>query len=636
MRGLALIFCYIYLTVSPAFAQETETPATEPPNLLPDLEIFVDGLMTSQLQLREMPGATVSIVHNGEMVFAKGYGFSDREAGTPVDPAVTLFSVGSVSKLFTWTAIMQLVEQGMLDLDADINIYLDDDLKFPNAFDQPITLKHALTHTPGLEDGALGILMYNKSEDVPSTEEWLKTTKEHFRRIRAPGIAPSYSNYATTMASHIVERISGRNYHDYVEANILRPLGMERSTFREPDNNVWPENLATAYIDANGAFKDPGPEFISHAAGAGSLRAPATEMANFMLAHLNHGTLGSMRILQEDTAALMHSQLYTMDERLDGMAHGFIEATVAGYPVIWHAGNTLWFQAHLALFPDLDFGVFIAYNAPSAGNERYKFVEALVEHYFPVEQAAPDFAEISDEALAEYAGAYRGNRRSYTWLEKFAALGQDLSVSVLGEGKLLTGGSNARQWRYGGDDLFYEVDGTDKLVFLRDQDGAIHRLAFNDLPIVAFDRLGFRDNSMTHFAIYGMAGFFFFLLLVAAWFARKNAPSLDRPAIMARRSNMVMAIGWLAYLVAFAIAGAGITAAGNTIVFDFPTPAVKVWVWLGVIASILTLLAIPGVYFIWKDRAPGFFWKLRHTVTVLLGIAMVWSLNYWNILGFNY
>ncbi len=641
MQGLSSIFqrliaASVLMIAATAAAQETAVEAPASPEPLPGLETFVDGLMKSQLQIAEMPGATISIVKDGELIFAKGYGLANREERTPVDPARTLFSVGSVSKLFTWTAVMQLYEQGKLDLDADINIYLDDDLKFPETYDQPITLKHVMTHTPGLEDGALGILMYDRAEDVPSTEEWLKANKDHFTRVRAPGEATSYSNYATTLASHIVERISGQNYHDYIEANVLRPLGMELASFREPRDGEWPVALATAYINDNGAFKDPGPEFISHAAGAGSLRAPATEMARFMLAHLNHGALGDVRILQEDTAQLMHSRLYTMDERLDGMAHGFIEATVAGHPVIWHAGNTLWFQAHLALFPELNFGVFIAYNAPSSSSERYKFVEALVERYFPAELSEPVFADIADEALAEYAGSYRANRRSYTRLEKIAALGQDLSVSALGEGKLLTGGNNPRQWRHGGDDLFYEVDGDDKLVFIRGEDGAIERLAFNGLPIIAFDRLGFWDNSVTHFAIYGLAGFFFFLLLVVAWFTRKNRPALDRPGRMARRANLLMAFGWLAYLAAFATALAGVSAAGNKIVFDFPTPAVKIWIWLGLIAAILTVLAAPGVYFVWKDRGPSFFWKLRHTLTTLFGVAMVFSLWYWNMLGFYY
>ena len=114
------------------------------------MEAFLDKLLGREMEKHHIAGAAVSVVKDGKLFFAKGYGYADLENGIPVDPEQTIFRIGSVAKLFTWTAVMQLVEQGKLDLDADINTYLD--FRIPDTYPQPITLKHLLTHTSGFED----------------------------------------------------------------------------------------------------------------------------------------------------------------------------------------------------------------------------------------------------------------------------------------------------------------------------------------------------------------------------------------------------------------------------------------------------------------------------------------------------
>src|SRR5215208_847570 len=192
-----------------------------------DVEAFLDGLVPLQLKNADIAGATISIVKDGKLLFAKGYGYADVEKKKPVSPQETLFRPGSISKLFTWTAVMQLFEQGKLDLDRDVNDYLD--FKIPDAFGKPITLKNILTHTPGFEEQIKDLFT---DSGTPNLGQYLKT---HIpARIYPPGTVPAYSNYATALAGYIVQRVSGRPFDDYIAENIFGPLRMTHSTFAQP------------------------------------------------------------------------------------------------------------------------------------------------------------------------------------------------------------------------------------------------------------------------------------------------------------------------------------------------------------------------------------------------------------------
>ena len=169
-------------------------PAAEPANASPqltraDVEAWLDGFMPMSLKTSDIAGAVVVVVKDGAILVQKGYGYSDVEKRTPVDPERTLFRPGSVSKLFTWTAVMQLVEQGKLDLDADINQYLD--FKIPARDGKPITLRNIMTHTSGFEEQAKGLIA-REQDGVPELGAYLKEWTPD--RIFAPGETPAYSN----------------------------------------------------------------------------------------------------------------------------------------------------------------------------------------------------------------------------------------------------------------------------------------------------------------------------------------------------------------------------------------------------------------------------------------------------------
>ncbi|HEY8351667.1 MAG TPA: serine hydrolase domain-containing protein, partial [Sphingomonadales bacterium] len=174
---------------------------------LAELETYLDGVVKAEMGARKLVGAAISIVKDGEVIFAKGYGFEDLERRVPVDPAMTLFRPGSVSKLFTWTAIMQLVEQGKIDLDADVNRYLTQ-FQIPEAFGAPVTIRNLLTHSGGFEDGGIGYLFVESPDEIVPLAESL--ARHIPGRVRPPttdfasGTGVAYSNYGTALAGLIV------------------------------------------------------------------------------------------------------------------------------------------------------------------------------------------------------------------------------------------------------------------------------------------------------------------------------------------------------------------------------------------------------------------------------------------------
>ena len=324
-------------------------------NLRPRCRGFLDGIvpLRSSGTNRRRDRRRVK----DESCCSPGVRLRRRRAEKPVLAEETLFRPGSVSKLFTWTAVMQLAEQGRLDLDRDVNGYLD--FKIPDAYGQPITLKNLLTHTAGFEEQVKDL--FTPGPASPDLGDYVKT---HIpERIFPPGTTPAYSNYGTALAGYVIERVSGRPFNQYIEENIFRPLGMTRSTFAQP----LPPPLAP--LMSNGyqlASDEPHPFETVGAFPAGSLSSTATDMARFIAAHLQGGQLNDARILRPETVSLMHSRLFALDPAANAMAYGFYEESRNGHRIIGHAGDTLYFHSDLHLIPDAGVGL-LRFVKPPAG-----------------------------------------------------------------------------------------------------------------------------------------------------------------------------------------------------------------------------------------------------------------------------
>src|SRR6202045_3776494 len=395
-----------------------ESRVTEPPHELTvaDLHAFLDGFVPMQLEREDIAGAVVLVVKDGAILFAKGYGYSDVEKKSPVTVDATLFRPGSVSKLFTWTAVMQLVEQGKLDLDRDINEYLD--FKIPAKFGKPITLRNIMTHTPGFEEQIKDLIT---EEAAPSA-----TLKQHLvthipERIFPPGTIPAYSNYGAGLAGYIVERGSGRPFNDYVNENIFKPLGMTRSTFVQPLPAELKPLMSSGYRLGSGK---PKPYEIIEEAPAGALAATAADLARFMIAHLQNGKLENGKILRPETAAQMHSRQFGLSPALNGMCLGFYEESRNGRRIIGHGGDTVYFHSDLHLMLENGIGFFVSYNSAGKGeiSPRSALWYHFLDRYFPFTPPKAEKLASADADAKTVAGRYLTSRRSESSFLKVGAV----------------------------------------------------------------------------------------------------------------------------------------------------------------------------------------------------------------------
>lgn len=484
MPGLALArwrlaFCAAALALAavfspPAVAQAPAvTSAAGHALTAADLETWLDGLMPSALHSAGVPGAVVVVVKDGQPLLEKGYGYADWERAVPVDPARTLFRPGSISKLFTWTAVMQLVEQGKLDLDADLNRYLD--FEVPAYKGTAMTLRHVMTHTTGLEETGRGLIVYGDS--TPDNGAVLKSYIPPY--LYQPGTTQGYSNWATALAGYIVQRVSGQSFDEYVEQRIFAPLGMRQSTFRQPLPEALRGQMSQGYLSVDG--KPKGFEIVSMPP-AGSMAATGADMGRFMLAYLQGGQIDGQRILQPDTVARMHSTITRGLPDLNGIGLGFYQQDLNGHRAVGHGGDTILFHSELILLPDQGIGLYVSVNA--AGRHdlgkwlRERLYHGFADRYLP--DARPPAAPGVDRATAEaharlLAGAYRNSRREDSTFLSILQLVSPVRVEDAGQGKVaLTLGGSRSEFREVQSFLWQEVNGKRRLQALV-KDGKITR-----------------------------------------------------------------------------------------------------------------------------------------------------------------
>ncbi len=448
----------------------TASASSSPSLTQADVSAWLDGRMPYALDQAHIPGAVVVVVKDGRVLFQKGYGYADLGKRIPVDPELTLFRPGSISKLFTWTAVMQLVEQGKLELDRDVNDYLD--FKIPARQGRPVTLRNLMTHTPGFEETAKNMVTRG-ARTPPSLADfyhgWIP------QRIFAPGDIPAYSNYGAGLAGYIVQRISGERFEAYVERHIFAPLGMNHSTFEQPLPAGLQPHMSLGYKTpselADFDCLTPAP--------AGGESATGADMARFMIAHLHNGRYGEAQILRPETARLMHDTIYRLYEAtppVNAMALGFYQENRSGQRIIGHAGDLGAFHSDLHLFLDRDVGFFISMNSvgEAAGGNSETIRDALLkdftDRYFP--EAVLATAPVTKTAVEHgrrVAGNYELSRRSQSNVLAVLRLAQTLTVELQPDGTLRVPDAKdalgrIKVWRETAPFVWSEVGGDSRLV----------------------------------------------------------------------------------------------------------------------------------------------------------------------------
>ena len=468
----------------PAKPAATPAPApAEPSHELTqaDLAAFLDGFVPYAIGRGDIAGAEVVIVKDGAVLYEKGYGVSDVKTQAPVDPKRTLFRPGSISKLFTWTSVMQLVEQHKIDLDADINTYLD--FKIPAAYGKPITMRDLMTHRPGFEETIKNLLATDPRKIMPLREALSRWIPE---RMFPPGELPAYSNYGAALAGYIVQRVSGEPFAEYVEHHIFQPLHMDHSTFRQPLPKKFEADMSKGYEKASG---HPKPYELVSMSPAGALATTGDDMARFMLAHLNNGSYDGAQILKPETAKMMHGIIYPVPDGTLPMGLGFYHEDRNGYDIVGHGGDTIYFHSDLHLILDKGVGFYVSQN--SAGKPglgiRGPLFKAFMDRYFPAPPKASQptlRTALHDGELV--AGAYDVSRRSDSNMLRIAGMFGQLKVSVNKDGTISADAltdlaRNPKKYREVAPMRWQEVHDSTQFIAVM-KDGVVQRIYTSDLP----------------------------------------------------------------------------------------------------------------------------------------------------------
>lgn len=638
--SFSLLFSFIMFSITPSVFASSVSFA--------DVEAFFDKQMKAQMDELHIPNATLSVVADGEVILEKGYGYADMDQHLPVNPETSLFRIGSVSKLFTWTAVMQLVEQGKLDLKADVNDYLDFEIPEKlvlkgSAKPAPITLTDLMTHTAGFEDNSESIFRFDADEVVP-LDNYVRNNVP--LRVFPPGEVVAYCNFCTALAGYMVERVSGLPFTEYIEQNIYGPLGMMQSTFRQPLPTELASQMSQAYRYVDGEYRKGEFEFMPESAGG--MSSTAADMARFMLAYLQGGQVDDGRILSEETVQLMRQQQFAPHHSLQGIAYGFQEGMFNGHRTLFHNGSTMTYDAGLYILPEEQVGIFISYSGGNYLVHKTIFQEFL-DYYYPDanERAQLIPPEGTKERSSQYVGEYHQNRKSFTTSEKFVSLTMGMiHVSWDDEGYLLVN-------HVGDTYRFVEVE-----------PGVYHNLTeekakdpFGDFGTIVFDKdpLGhvmlLADGPMSYSKApwYSTSSFTFLILIASLIFIIGSLvyKGISGGIRMVRRRKVEQTK--LAYYARWALSIYGVLALGLVLgvaltsdfdpVYGLPKayfgglPA-----WASMLDMIPLLMVLVGValiictVFVWLRKYWTVMSRVHYSFFTATTIVLFWLFNFWNLL----
>jgi CubicO group peptidase (beta-lactamase class C family) len=605
------------------------------------LGAFIDGVVEPLMLTNNSPSGTVAIVKDGELIFARGYGFADIDQQVPVDPAQTLFRPGSVSKLFTWVAVMQLVEAGELDLDEDVNSYLQT-FEIADTFDEPVTLRHIMTHTAGFEDGGFGYLIIEDPEQAIPLREAMRRYQP--ARVNPPGVQTAYSNYATSLAGLIVENVSEIPFNRYVQEHIFDPLGMASSSFEEPLPSPLDARMAGSYGPESGAFKEQPFEIISNFGPAGALSSTATDMLRFAQAILNGGELDGNRILESETLDQMLTVSFTHDARLTGMLLGFYESNHSGNRVVGHGGDTQWFHSDLGIDLENNLAFFVSFGGPGGRVPRSALPTALYEQFYQRgETTVPEPPEGFLDRAAKYAGTYRFWRGNFSTIERAFGITSVVAIAPTADDTLVLGFANStKQYVEVDDNLFRERDPNLSLIagispreiaFQENDEGAITGFVMDGLPFMSLYKASVVSTPSFNFTVLGLCLLVFIGVVLRRIYQRKPIASLDR----ADRSAISAAVyASVAHLLVAVVGVTVMAIAMDNLIAGLPL-SFKLWLVLPILAVLASLYLLFRTVVVWQQGLlASVWWRIRYSIVTACAFLMCWFYWYWNILGFQY
>ena len=633
--------------VTPKAAGPSAPPPEKPAPAIPlaprhalekaDLEAFFDGIVPLQMERSDVAGASVLVMKDGQELLKKGYGFSDMTKKKAVDPETTMFRLASISKLFTWVSVMQLAEEGKLDIDTDVNKYLD--FQIVPAFGKPITLRNLMTHTGGFEEEIRDILLTDPRK-APSLRDFLIENQP--RRMYPPGEVPAYSNYGVGLAGYIVQRVSGEPYEQYVAEHIFQPLGMKHSSFTQP----LPGELSPFVSDGyNNSTEKPAIGFeIFNPAPAGGVSSSASDMGRFARALLNGGELEGRRILRLETLNAMWTRQFAASDALPAICMGFYQTWRNGLHFVGHDGDLVAFHSRFLLEPKEKLVLFVSFNsAGSASRTRSELLRGFADRYYPY-TPAPEFLKRPIEELKAIEGTYQSTRRSDSTKIKLASLIEQASAIVDKDGVLKASPyrdlrGHVLKWKPVGKDLWQVGDDQDVLLAIRDTSGKVVRLAGGFAGAQA-ERVPWYENAklilpfllaslLTLLAVVGAS----LVRLARRIFLAKRPPLKEQPETI--RLTTGPRLSAFAWMILFIGTAAMMYALENQTMP--PSHSIdKYFVlinWFTGMAIFLSIFSVVAGLRIWQRPGIRLISRVKFSLVAIACVFLTWFSIHWNLIG---
>ncbi len=600
------------------------------------LESFIDGIISEQLQAYHIAGATVSIVKDGKILLLKGYGYSDIYQHKKVSADKTLFKVGGISQLITTTAIMQLYDKHKLALNNDVNEYFKF-LNIPNSFKEPVTLGDILTRTTGFEQRSN---MFTKDfRDLKPLNEYLKTNIPE--RIRPPAQLAGNSDFAMGLAGFIVEQITNIPFDTYVRENIFQPLGMNNSTFAQPLPDDKRFQLSDGYTFNDGLFEKESLPYIK-VPPAGSMSTTALDMSRFMITILHNGLYDTTRIMSANAARQMQHRHFIHDPEVSGNCYGFWERYINNQRVIMNTGNSYVFHSLLALVPDFDLGIFISFNSYESKKAGSEVLQAFMNRYYPANNDA-NIVPLKDykQRSYRYPGNYWSTETSYSTIGKLLQLDRTVSIHSTTKGYLLVHGliGGTSQWVEIKPMVFQDLSSKRRLVFHSNNDGSVNFAFLSEHPTTAYYRIKWYESPEFYVTLTSIC-LMVFLSFILFWpfsrgYQRENEMIHVIHNIKFQNLTFQTAL-WLSIInIVFVVGLYIILKKPETLVFDIPS-SFKLLLILPVISAILTITGLILMLVAWKDLYWDIRSRIHYSMVILAAATFIPILMFWNLLGFHF
>ena len=621
-RALLLLACAALAFPRPSTAQAIPLP---PGGDSASLEAFMDSVVGIEIREYGVPGIVVTVVRDGRVVLAKGYGLADRRARRPMSPEETVMRVGSVSKPVTALAALQLVEAGRLDLDAPVARYLPGVLRGPRA--EGVRVRDLFTHTAGLDVRLNGTTTTDPTRLVPLRRY---VDRDLPPLVHSPGEVMRYSNHGYVLLGRLVEAASGEPFEAYVRRHLFAPLGMRSSGYRL--EGALAARAATGYEGGRrAAVLHPQ---IGPAAG---LVTTADDMGRLMVALLDSGRVAGSgrRLYSARTASLAFSRQFGMDARMPGWTFGFFETERGGVRGVGHSGGIRGFMSGMYLWPTQRTGLFISDNGYDGGAVQAVFY-AFADRYLarpPVDPPAPAPGAVG--RAARVAGTYRSAALAVRSLERAGSLRRgDLSVRPGPDGSLWVFG---QRFAEAGPGLYRALEGDEAVAFV-DGAGDRPRWLLTGDPIggsQAWERIAWWQTSAFHQTL-GLLCLIGFCTL--PWVGarasggvlkrRPHAPEAD----LARAHRRAVAGGYLLFVLALILAFRAARATG--LLAGVPL-GVRLALGVGLAATVLAAALPVTGWRLHRAGAPRTELALHASVWIL-ALAFAWLMWMWNLLGFRF